>query len=49
MRAIIKTAPEPGASFVSDFPEPEPKEDEVLIEVHAASVCGSDREFLRTR
>ncbi|MBS6071336.1 alcohol dehydrogenase catalytic domain-containing protein [Actinomyces urogenitalis] len=47
MRAIIKTAPEPGASFVSDFPEPEPKEDEVLIEVHAASVCGSDREFYR--
>lgn len=47
MRAIIKTAPEPGATFVTDFPEPEPKADEVLIEVHAASVCGSDREFYK--
>lgn len=45
MKAILKTAPEKGASFVTDFPEPTVRDDEVLMEVKAASVCGSDRAF----
>lgn len=45
MRAIIKTEPAAGATFVEDFPEPIVKENDVLLEVRAASVCGSDREF----
>ncbi|AOX65144.1 L-threonine 3-dehydrogenase [Curtobacterium sp. BH-2-1-1] len=45
MRAIIKTEPATGASFVTDFPEPTVGDNDVLMEVKAASVCGSDREF----
>lgn len=45
MRAIIKTEPAKGAAFVSDFPEPTVGESDILMEVKAASVCGSDREF----
>lgn len=45
MKAIVKQGPGKGAAFVDDFPEPVPGPDEVLIEVKAASVCGSDREF----
>ena len=41
MKALHKAAPEPGAKYgrVSD---PKPKADELLIEVHRASICGSD-------
>lgn len=45
MKAVVKTGPEKGADFVTDFPEPTVKDDEILIEVKAASVCGSDRTF----
>lgn len=47
MKAVVKTGPFEGAEFVNDFPEPEVGPSDVLIEVHAASVCGSDREFYR--
>ena len=41
MRALRKTAPRAGAELVS-IPVPVPGEDEVLIRVHAASICGTD-------
>ena len=41
MRALRKTAPRPGAELV-DIPMPTPGEDEVLVRVHAASICGTD-------
>jgi threonine 3-dehydrogenase len=41
MRALRKTAPTPGAEL-EDVPIPEPGEAEVLVRVHAASICGTD-------
>lgn len=45
MRAIVKRGAQPGSDFVTDFPEPTVADDEILLEVRAASVCGSDRAF----
>jgi threonine 3-dehydrogenase len=44
MRAIVKTGPWRGAELVDDHPEPVVGDHDVLIEVGAVSVCGTDRE-----
>jgi threonine 3-dehydrogenase len=41
MRALRKMAPGPGAELV-ELPVPVPGEGEVLVRVHAASICGTD-------
>jgi threonine 3-dehydrogenase len=41
MRALRKTAREPGAALV-EIVVPEPREGEVLVKVHGASICGTD-------
>ncbi len=41
MRAVVKRKPEPGVEF-AEVPKPEIKPDEVLIEIKAAAICGSD-------
>ena len=41
MRALRKTAREPGAALV-EIAVPEPREGEVLVKVHGASICGTD-------
>ena len=41
MRALRKVHPGPGAELV-EIPIPEPGEGEVLVRVHAASICGTD-------
>jgi 2-desacetyl-2-hydroxyethyl bacteriochlorophyllide A dehydrogenase len=41
MRAVVKRKPEPGVEF-AEVPKPKIAEDEVLIEVKAAAICGSD-------
>ncbi len=41
MKALIKKSAAPGAEF-GDAPVPRPKQDELLIKVHRASICGSD-------
>ena len=41
MRALRKTAREPGADLV-EIAVPEPREGEVLVKVHGASICGTD-------
>jgi threonine 3-dehydrogenase len=41
MRALRKTHAGPGAELV-EVPIPEPGEGEVLVRVHAASICGTD-------
>ena len=41
MRALRKTGRGPGAELI-ELPIPVPGEDEVLVRVHAASICGTD-------
>jgi threonine 3-dehydrogenase len=41
VQALRKVAPGPGLSL-EEVPEPIPAADEVVIEVEAASVCGTD-------
>lgn len=42
MKALVKVAPEPGALELREVPRPTPREDEVILEVAGASICGSD-------
>ena len=42
MRAILKTRPAAGVELVREYPEPEIGSDEVVVEVGAASICGTD-------
>jgi L-iditol 2-dehydrogenase len=42
MKAVVKYGKGKGLVEIRDVPEPKMKEDEVLIEVKAVSVCGSD-------
>lgn len=42
MRGLFKIAPEPGNMEIRECEIPEPGPDEVLIEVKAAGICGSD-------
>ncbi|MBD3172323.1 alcohol dehydrogenase catalytic domain-containing protein [Candidatus Bathyarchaeota archaeon] len=41
MKAIMKTKPEPGVT-VMETPRPVLSDDEALIKVHSAAICGSD-------
>jgi len=41
MRAVVKPDPGPGLALV-DVPTPRPGRDEVLLQVKAASICGTD-------
>ncbi len=41
MKAILKAKPAPGA-VLSELPDPKPRHGELLIQVHRASICGSD-------
>jgi len=41
MRAVVKSKPAPGVEF-AEVPKPKIRPDEVLIEVKAAAICGSD-------
>jgi 2-desacetyl-2-hydroxyethyl bacteriochlorophyllide A dehydrogenase len=41
MRALVKDRPEPGI-WVKEAPMPHAGQDEVLVRVHRASICGSD-------
>jgi threonine 3-dehydrogenase len=41
LKAVVKARPEPGV-HIAEVPEPRPGEDEILVRVEAASICGSD-------
>ncbi len=41
MQAIVKERPGPGLTF-AEAPQPSPGEDEVLVRVRAAGICGTD-------
>lgn len=47
MRAVLKSGPGKGLDYKDDYPTPgEPGPGEVLIDVAAASLCGTDREIV---
>jgi len=46
MRAVVKNTAAPGLQVVTDWPEPVAGPGQVLIEVAAASLCGTDRELV---
>lgn len=47
MLALVRCGPEPGAYEVQAVPEPRPRPTDVLLEVRAAGICGSDLETFR--
>src|SRR5689334_13843239 len=44
MKAVVKNSAERGVQYVTDHPDPKPADGQVVIEVAAASLCGTDRE-----
>lgn len=42
MKGLLKTKPTVGAEYREDIPTPQIKENEVLVKVHAAAICGTD-------
>ncbi|WP_003542557.1 L-threonine 3-dehydrogenase [Desulfotomaculum nigrificans] len=42
MKGVIKEKPEPGAVYREDLPIPEIKENEILVNVKATAICGTD-------
>src|SRR4029450_2831956 len=44
MKAVVKNSAERGFEYVTDYPDPQPADGQVVIEVAAASLCGTDRE-----
>ena len=44
MRAVVKNSAERGFEYVTDHPDPKAADGQVVIEVGAASLCGTDRE-----
>lgn len=48
MNALLKTAAEPDAmEYVEDFDIPQIKDDEVLMEIKAVGICGTDHSLYR--
>ena len=46
MKAVVKNDTNVGLAYL-DVPKPEPKPNEVLIRVHAASICGTDIHYYK--
>ena len=42
MKAVVKPGPYKGLKYVEDYPYPQYKENEVVVAVKAAGICGSD-------
>jgi threonine 3-dehydrogenase len=45
MKAAIKTSAARGVDYVTDHPDPKPAAGQVVIDIAAASLCGTDREL----
>ncbi|MGN7703854.1 zinc-binding dehydrogenase [Cellulosimicrobium sp. 22601] len=43
MRALVKHSPGPGNVALLDVPAPVPRDDQVLVDVAACAICGTDR------
>jgi len=44
MRAVVKNSAERGFQYVTDYPDPKPADGQVVVQIAAASLCGTDRE-----
>lgn len=42
MKAMVKTAPEPGALSWQDWPDPELRRGQVIVEIERAGICSTD-------
>lgn len=42
MQGIVKEQPRPGAAYRTDLPKPAIRDNEVLVRVRAAAICGTD-------
>ncbi|HIM56490.1 MAG TPA: alcohol dehydrogenase, partial [Candidatus Latescibacteria bacterium] len=49
MRGLVKYARGPGNVAVREVPEPGLSDGEVLVEIEAAGICGSDLHILEDR
>lgn len=47
MKAIMKVAAGPGNIALRDIPEPQPKPGQVLVQVRAAGLCGTDLHIMK--
>jgi threonine 3-dehydrogenase len=45
MKAAVKVSAERGVEYMADYPNPKPADGQVVVEVAAASLCGTDREL----
>jgi threonine 3-dehydrogenase len=45
MRAVLKTEAQRGVTYTTNHPDPTPTEGSVVLEIAAASLCGTDREL----
>jgi threonine 3-dehydrogenase len=45
MKAAVKTSAARGVNYVTDHPDPRPAAGQVVIDIAAASLCGTDREL----
>ena len=46
MKAIVKEKPEPGAVYREDVPIPQIGDNDVLVKIKAAAICGTDQHIL---
>ena len=44
MKAVLKTSAERGATYTTNHPDPTPTDSQVVLQIAAASLCGTDRE-----
>ncbi|MCH7836597.1 MAG: alcohol dehydrogenase catalytic domain-containing protein, partial [Chloroflexi bacterium] len=47
MRAVIVTPKEPGSGRLAEVPDPQPRDGEVLVQVHQVGLDGTDAEILQ--
>ena len=43
MKGLVKSRPEPGAELCRELPVPVPKDNEILVKVRMAAICGTDQ------
>ncbi len=47
MKAIVVTPGKPGSGRLAEVPDPQPRDGEVLVQVHQVGLDGTDAEILQ--